>query len=286
MNESGHEGRGGLSGDGAARMPRGAAGEPVEGVGDGVIEPAGTADGCMGEPVKAAGEGAGEPVEGAAVACGSVAAAGGGCGCENLDPLEAARDLASIRQIMESARRVTVLPGDAAILGGVLALIGCGVTYSWTKSFDFGALDYTAGVSRGRIIALWLGIAVLGVLGDIVLTCRSAHKRGAPPWPRLGQMAAYAVGPAVIVGLLLTVALARAGQWGMVPGMWGIVYGSALWTSGVMSVHSPGILGAALVIAGALALFCLTAWALLVVGLVFGIGHIIFGIYLLTRFGK
>lgn len=202
-----------------------------------------------------------------------------------MDAEEAAEHLARIRRIMESATQLTVLPGKAAIVGGVLCLAGCWVTYRLMGCCDFGRMRDLAPSVRMQIVGVWLGVAAAGLAVDIAMTVLSAGRQGRRPWTRLAQMAAYAVGPGVAAGIVLTVALVRRDQWQMVPGTWMVLYGGALWMASVMSVRAPRVLGVAFFVGGVAALLWASHVALVLVGATFGLGHIAFGAYLLARFG-
>ncbi|MBN1442430.1 MAG: hypothetical protein JXA90_06950 [Planctomycetes bacterium] len=205
---------------------------------------------------------------------------------EPFDAGEAARELAKIRRIMESATQLTVLPGWAAILGGILAVAGCGATYWILGSLDLSAMTALDADDRAKIIGVWLAVGVGAVLLDLILTVRIARRRGKNPWSRLAQLAAYAMGPSVGVAFLLSLAFALRGEWGPVPAVWMMLYGVAVWMAGILSVRAPSVLGLAFLLAGAITLFWAEPIALVMVGITFGLGHIAFGIYLLARFGS
>ena len=50
---------------------------------------------------------------------------------------EAQARMREIQRIMETATLFTLLPGTAAIVGGLLVLLGCGVSYWLLNSLDF-----------------------------------------------------------------------------------------------------------------------------------------------------
>jgi len=50
---------------------------------------------------------------------------------------EAEDRMAEVQRIMERATLYTLLPGAPAVIGGVLALVGCGVSYAMIHSLDF-----------------------------------------------------------------------------------------------------------------------------------------------------
>jgi len=106
---------------------------------------------------------------------------------------EAEEHLATIRRIMESATRMTTLPGKAAVCGGALALIGCGVTFWKLRSLDFAEMVKLSPHDGRALVAMWALIAVAGIGINILLTLRLARKRGVNPWSRLAQLAGYAM---------------------------------------------------------------------------------------------
>ncbi len=203
-----------------------------------------------------------------------------------MDPKEAVEQLVTIRRIMESATELTVLPGAAAAGGGLLSLGGCVLTYTILHSFDFAQLGQASKGIRASVIALWVGIGLLGVVLDLVLVARRARRRGKNPWYRLGQLAARVMGPAVVAALAVSLALAFHNLWGLIPGVWMLLYGSAVWTTGLLSVHNPGALGLVFVGGGVAALLLAPAYSLLLVGLTFGVAHIAYGLYARSRFGE
>ena len=198
---------------------------------------------------------------------------------------EAVEHLSTIRRIMESATQLTVLPGKAAIVGGVLALGGCAATYWMMGSTSFGVMSTLSAGKRAALVAMWAGVAVVAVLVDVVMTVRIARKRGREPWSRLAQLAAYAIGPCVAAAVFISLALISRDAWDMIPAVWMMLYGAAVWMAGILSIHAPGVLGMAFFVVGAVTLFWGAALALVAVALTFGLGHIVFGIYLVKRFG-
>jgi len=199
---------------------------------------------------------------------------------------EAAGHLATIRRIMESATQVTVLPGWASVAGGVLALVACGVTFAVTRSLDLGEVGSLSPGQRNALILVWLALGGVAAVVDLIATAREAKRHGRSPWSRMRQLAVYAVGPAVVSAAVISAAFARVGEWGTIPAVWMMLYGAALWTVGVLSVHSPGKLGLVFFAMGLLTCFWLQAISLVTVALSFGLGHIVFGVYRLTTNGN
>jgi len=203
----------------------------------------------------------------------------------SVDVKEAAQHLAAIRRIMESAVELTVLPGKGAVAGGALALAGCAATYWRTGSWDVGVLAAVAPSVRGQIIGIWAAVVIVAAGCDVLLMARTAAKRGLTPWSRLGQMVGCVMGPAILTGGLLTVGLIMHGAWRVIPSVWMLVYGSAVWVSSMMSVRVPRAFGAFFFVGGVITLFWASQVGLLMVAATFGLGHVVCGIYLAARFG-
>ena len=199
---------------------------------------------------------------------------------------EAVEQLATIRRIMESATRMTTLPGKAAVCGGVLALIGCGVSYWKMRSLDFAEMANLLPEDCRALVAMWALIAIAGIGINVLLTLRLARKRGVNAWSRLAQLAGYAMAPALLAATALSVALIGNAQWRLIAPTWMMLYGVALWMAGILSVRAPGMLGAVFFAAGIVTLFWAAPAALAMVALTFGLAHVAFGIYLISRFGE
>lgn len=202
-----------------------------------------------------------------------------------MEPREAEEQLNAIRRIMDSATKLTVLPGKAAIIGGLLVLAASIITWTTLHSMDFQAMAALSLERQGQLITLWVTVAALAVFADLALTVRMARKQGKSAWPRLGQLAAYAMGPVIFVAAALSVALLQRNDWGFLPAIWMLLYGTGVWMTGILSIRAPGILGMVFLIAGAITLFFASSIGLLMVALTFGLGHLIYGVYLYRRFG-
>lgn len=203
-----------------------------------------------------------------------------------MDSNEAVEHLATIRRIMESATKLTVLPGWAAIAGGALALIGSAVSYLLMDSTGLAALSSMAAGRQMAVILLWVAVALAAVGLDIILTVRLARRHGKSPWSRLAQLAAYAMGPAILIALVLTVEFGMRNQWEPLPAVWMMLYGAAVWMASILSTRAPAVLAAAFIAAGVVTLFWAASISLIMIALTFGVGHVVYGVYLLKRFGE
>ena len=180
-------------------------------------------------------------------------------------------NLRFIRETMERAGSFTAVSGTGMCVTGLLALV--------------------AAVADGRdpTATRWLVTWMLALVGSVVVsgwaTVRKASRARLPLLSGPGRKFLLAFSPPMFVGALLTVVLVRAGQAQLLPGVWLLLYGTAVLAAGAFSVRIVPALGALFVLLGAGALFCPPAWAsaLMVVG--FGGLHLAFGLLIARSHG-
>jgi hypothetical protein len=96
---------------------------------------------------------------------------------------------------------------------------------------------------------------------------------------------ALAFAPPLAVGALLTLPLYRAELGALLPGVWLLLYGTAVTAGGAYSVRAIPVMGAGFLLLGALALFAPAAWGDALMAAGFGGLHIVFGFYIARRHG-
>ena len=171
---------------------------------------------------------------------------------------------------MEQAS-VTTFSGWALIGVGLLAvLVG-----------TFASLART----RERWLLLWLALAGVSVPLAALATARKSRAAGLPLASGPARKFGLCLAPAMIAGGLLTVVLARAGLWSLLPGLWLLVYGAGVVAGGAFSVRVVPVMGVGFMALGACALLGPAAWGdfLLVVG--FGGLHVVFGALIARQYG-
>jgi hypothetical protein len=180
-------------------------------------------------------------------------------------------NLRFIRETMERAGPFTAVPGWGGVLMGVTAL---------------GAAALAARQSTAEEwLAVWLAEAALAALIAGVAVGRKARQAGLTLVSAPARKFALSFLPPVMAGGLLTLALAGAGAFAWLPGLWLLLYGAGVVTGGAMSVRVVATMGVCFMITGAIALFSPAAWgnALMAVG--FGGLHILFGTLIARRYG-
>jgi len=100
-----------------------------------------------------------------------------------------------------------------------------------------------------------------------------------------GRKFVLAVSPPIFAGAVLTVVLYRAGLTDAIPGMWLLLYGTAVIAGGAFSIEIVPVMGFCFVLAGVLALFTPMVWADWIMAAAFGGLHIAFGIPIARRHG-
>jgi len=179
-------------------------------------------------------------------------------------------NLRYIRETIERAGSFTAVPGVGGILMGSTALTAALV----------------AGPSaRGvRWVALWMAeatvAAAIGIAGSAWKSRRAKLSLLSGP----GRKFAAAFTPAMAAGALLTAVLFQHGMTELLPGLWLLLYGSAIVSGGSASVRVVPLMGFCFMAAGAAALVLPAAGgALLAAG--FGGLHVVFGTIIAVKYG-
>ena len=114
---------------------------------------------------------------------------------------------------------------------------------------------------------------------------RKARRGGTSVLSYSGRRFVLSFVPPLLVGALLTVALARGGLYPALPGTWLLLYGAGVVTGGAFSVRVVPIMGLCFMALGAAALFAAPAWGDGLMALGFGGLHLAFGAIIARRYG-
>lgn len=182
-------------------------------------------------------------------------------------------NLRYIRQAMERAGSFTAVPGIGGMLMGSTALAA-----AWWASRAPG---------RGAWLAVWMGEALLAVAIGIAGAAWKARRARLPLLSGPGRKFVAGFAPAMFAGGLLTAVLFRVHLAEFLPGMWMLLYGTAVVSGGGASVRVVPLMGACFMALGAAALW----WPALPLGgdamLAAGFGgiHIVFGTIIAVKYG-
>lgn len=179
-------------------------------------------------------------------------------------------NLRFIRETMERSGAFTAVSGGAVVLMGAVALVAWGLT---------------RGATPDRFVATWMGAAAVAFLVALVATALKARRVGEPLLRGPGRKLALGVLPALLAGTALTLALYRADQVALLPGMWLLLYGTAVLGGGAHSVRTIPVMGACFLALGAAAFLAPPAWGSALMAWGFGGLHVVFGLIISRRHG-
>lgn len=180
-------------------------------------------------------------------------------------------NLRFIRETMERASSFTAVPGWGGVLMGATALVAAVVAAQQT--------------TRNLWLATWVVEAALAlVIGGWAMD-RKARRAATPLLSGPGRKFALSYSPPIMVGMLLTIVLLRAGMLSALPGTWLLLYGTGVVTGGAFSVKAVPVMGLCFMLLGAVALFAPAGWGNYLLAAGFGGLHIIFGVIIARRHG-
>jgi hypothetical protein len=180
-------------------------------------------------------------------------------------------NLKYIRETMERAGYFTAVPGWGGFLIGVSALLT--------------ALVSSRLPSRDLWFESWLGEAALALAIGGWATTEKAKKAKMTLLYGAGRKFALNLCPALIAGGILTIVLYRQQLFGIMPGLWLLLYGVAIVTGGAFSVRVVPLMGVSFMTLGTIALLSPAEWGNWFMAAGFGVLHIIFGIVIARRYG-
>ena len=193
---------------------------------------------------------------------------------EERDPALSDRALDNLRFIRDTMERAGTF---TAISGWGIAAVGAVAMVAALVARARPAVEWRIGT--------WLTTAAVCIALSLAATARKARRTDLSMVSGPAQKLALAFSPAMVVGALLTAALLRIGANDLVPGVWLLLYGTAVVAGGAFSVRIIPVMGVCFMTLGAAALFAPPAvgeW-LMVAG--FGLVHVVFGIQIARRHG-
>jgi hypothetical protein len=183
----------------------------------------------------------------------------------------AADNLRFIRSAMERASSFTAVPGIGGVAMGMTALVAAAVS------------------QRAKTPDVWLGIwlaeACVAVSIGVWAMARKARRTGSELFSGPARRFLLTLTPPLGAGAVLTLVLAREGKVNLLPGVWLLLYGTAVVTGGAMSVRTVLVMGALLMLLGCAALSSPASFGTAYLAGGFGGLHIAFGLAIARRHG-
>jgi hypothetical protein len=191
-----------------------------------------------------------------------------------MDARQAARTLEVIRTLMERTCQYQLLTARASLAAGILAGIG---------ALAFLFLDPKEPANFGFV---WLIVFAGSVLSTSIGTVMRGRERGEQVWSRQARAVVMALAPSLFAALVLTIYFFIRGEHLWLPGVWMLCYGQGALATSAYAPSPIRWLGVAALLLGGVTLWLTwwlgPEWAVLMMGLVFGVGHTGLGTALLV----
>ncbi len=185
--------------------------------------------------------------------------------------VHAADNLRFIRETMERAGSFTALPG----WGGAAIGLTAGVA-AWVAARQVAAREW---------LTIWLIEAAVAVAIAWVTAVLKARAARMPLLSGPGRKFALSFAPPLLVGALLTFVLYQAGLERVLPGMWLLLYGTAVVTGGAFSVRIVPVMGLCFMLVGVAALFAPAGTGDWFMAVGFGGLQFVFGLVIAWKYG-
>ena len=183
----------------------------------------------------------------------------------------ARENLSFIRATMERAASFTGVPGWGGVAMGLTALAA--------------ALLAHGQASPRAWVSVWLAEALVAFLIGAWALGRKARRDHGRVLTRPGRQFVLSFAPPIFAGAVLTVVLAAAEQWHLLPGVWLLLYGTGIVTGGAFSVRVVPLMGFTLMLIGLIALFAPAGWGDACMAAGFGAVQVGFGLVIARRHG-
>lgn len=180
-------------------------------------------------------------------------------------------NLQFIRRTMEVSGSFTAVPGWGLVAVGVTA-IGA-------------AIIAQQQVAVHRWLEVWVGEAIIGLAIALWSMYAKGTRTGVMLLAAPGRRFALGLAPPLICGAILTPILYRADAVAPLPGVWLLLYGTAVVTGGTFSIRIVPVMGACFMALGLAALLTPASWSLAWMLTGFAGVHIIFGFLIARKYG-
>ncbi len=180
-------------------------------------------------------------------------------------------NLRFIRDTMERASAFTAVPGWGGVWMGLSALAAAGLS--------------TLASTPREWLGVWLAEAFLAVAIGVASMAAKARRVRLSLFAGPARRFLLTLSPPLIAGAVLTIALAQSGLTTFLPGVWLLLYGTAVVTGGAFAVRIVAVMGVGFMLLGAIALAAPPSWGTAFLAAGFGGLQIVFGIRIAKRYG-
>lgn len=176
-----------------------------------------------------------------------------------------------IREAMERAGAFTSIPGWGGVGVGVTAIVATVLAHGATTSREW--------------LFVWLAEAVVAAVIAGWAMVRKARRAGVRITDTPARRFFISYFAPVFTGAVLTVVLARADLYEVLPAVWLLLYGTSFVSSGAFSIPVVPVMGVCFMILGVAACFLSPLLGNLLLGIGFGGLHVVFGLIIARRYG-
>lgn len=199
------------------------------------------------------------------------------------------RDISEIRSIMERSTKFLSLSGWAGIMAGVYALIGTYVAYDVLGFNPQSIVDHSFSEDNStgllKLIFLAMVILVLAIGTAGYFSQRKAVKRNEKLWNSSSKRLLTNMSVPLMAGGVFIIILISKELIGLVAPLTLIFYGLSLYIASKFTYDDIKILGLVNISLGLISSYFI-AYGLLFWALGFGIGHIVYGIYVHFKYER
>lgn len=193
------------------------------------------------------------------------------------------KDIAEIRLMMERSSKFLSLSGWAGILAGIYALTGAWITHSILE-FQPNTIFYTHSNSGSAALIAFV-VLTLALVSAFIDSRVKANKRKEKAWnPTSKRMLASMAVPLGTGGLIILILISH-GLLGLIAPFTLIFYGFALYNAGFYTFKEVRLMGYVEIVLGLLNMIFIS-YGLLFWAIGFGAIHIIYGIYMHSRYER
>lgn len=186
-------------------------------------------------------------------------------------PDRAMDNLRFIRATMERATAYTGISGKGLMFVGATALIA-----AWAAAQQN---------ATSHEIFIWLAEAVVSIVISGLMMAKKSRRLQIPMWSETARRFLLSFTPPMLAGALLTSVLYQNSLTDLIPGVWLLLYGTAVIAGGTYSVKIVPVMGTCFMLLGVIALIGPANWNPLMLALGFGGLHLLFGAWIAQKHG-
>ena len=183
----------------------------------------------------------------------------------------AADNLKFIRETMERSTHFTAVPGYGGMLMGATAIVAAYIALQQVTL-------------RDRLI-VWLTEACLAFAIGLLAMWQKSKIAKTSLFSAPARKFAFGFAPSLIAGVVITLGLWKFEHYEIMAPAWMLLYGAAVVTGGAFSVRVVPLMGWMFIALGAIAIALPPGYGNYLMGLSFGLLHIIFGAIIAKRYG-